>query len=262
MPERTHDRIFSLSGRTAVVTGASRGIGEAIAVALARAGADVLGLSRTGRGEGGSLSNLHHRACDVTDSENWQPIFEKELKQLDILVNAAGISIPASQPSDDKAAVARFRNMIEANLAVPYGLTLAALPLLRRSANASVINITSINSQRGFPDNPGYVAAKAGLAGLTRALAVDFGKYRIRVNAIAPGYVHTNMTSKSFADPLLNEQRRRHTLLGRWGMAEEIGSAAVFLASDASSYMTGQEMFVDGGWIVNGMVDTNPRGIS
>jgi NAD(P)-dependent dehydrogenase (short-subunit alcohol dehydrogenase family) len=97
------------------------------------------------------------------------------------------------------------------------------------------------------------VAAKAGLAGLTRALAVDFASDGVRVNALAPGYVHTRMTAVSHADPGLHEQRRRHTLLGRWGEPDDLVGAAIFLVSPAAAYVTGQELFVDGGWTINGL---------
>jgi NAD(P)-dependent dehydrogenase (short-subunit alcohol dehydrogenase family) len=134
-----------------------------------------------------------------------------------------------------------------------YATILAAYPLLKAAGSSSIINITSINSVRGFPGNPGYVAAKAGLAGLTRALAVDYASDGVRVNALAPGYVATDMTATSFADPAMHEDRRRHTALGRWGNPDDMVGAAVFLASAASGYMTGQELFVDGGWTTKGL---------
>jgi NAD(P)-dependent dehydrogenase (short-subunit alcohol dehydrogenase family) len=125
--------------------------------------------------------------------------------------------------------------------------------LLKKAGNSSVINVTSINSVRGFPGNPGYVAAKAGLSGLTRALATDFAADGIRVNALAPGYIATAMTTTSFNDPAMHEERRRHTMLGRWGNPDDMVGAAIFLASAASAYMTGQEIFVDGGWTAKGL---------
>lgn len=237
--------LFDLSGRSAVVTGASRGIGAAIAAGLAEAGASVVGLSRSGKGAGG----VQHRVCDLADISAL-PSALQGLKQLDILVHAAGISLTGGD------AVARFQATLAVDLVAPYVLNLAALPLLQKSKAASIINVTSINSQRGFPGNPGYVAAKAGLAGLTRALAVDLAP--IRVNALAPGYVNTDMTAKSHGDPAMNAQRRRHTVLGRWGEPGDMVGAAIFLASDASAYVTGQEIFVDGGWTINGLLKDTP----
>jgi NAD(P)-dependent dehydrogenase (short-subunit alcohol dehydrogenase family) len=177
-------------------------------------------------------------------------VFATRHDKLDILVNAAGISLPASSAADE---LDRFRQTVATDLTGVYATILAAYPLLRKSGNGSIINVTSINSVRGFPGNPGYVAAKAGLSGLTRALATDFAVNGIRVNALAPGYVATAMTAVSFADPALHEERRRHTMLGRWGDPNDMIGAAIFLASPASAYMTGQEIFVDGGWTTKGL---------
>ena len=113
--------------------------------------------------------------------------------------------------------------------------------------------ISSINATLGFPDNPGYVAAKGGLTAMTRALAVDLGKRQIRVNSIAPGYVHTKMTELSYQDSDTHKERMRRTILGRWGEPEDLAGAAIFLASKASAYVTGQEILVDGGWSVKGL---------
>jgi NAD(P)-dependent dehydrogenase (short-subunit alcohol dehydrogenase family) len=235
---------FSLSGRTALVSGASRGIGAALAEGLARAGAQVVGVSRSGKAPDGVAAI----ALDLADPQACAALGSRlDFSRLDILVNAAGLSLP---PGGDE--LERFRQTLAVDLTAPYALVQALLPLLRASAHANVINITSINSRMGFPGNPGYVAAKAGLAGLTRALAVDLAP--IRVNAVAPGYVHTDMTAKSHADTGLHEQRRRHTLLGRWGKPDDMVGTVVFLASDAAAYVTGQEIYVDGGWTVNGLV--------
>jgi gluconate 5-dehydrogenase len=246
MPETA----FDLSGRSAVVTGASRGIGLAIAQGLAAAGATVIGLSRSG---GNDESRLRHQRCDLNDTAAIAAVFGG-LKTLDILVNAAAVSLPENKGGGIAEELTRFSQTLQTDLVAVYGAILAARPLLAASGHGSIVNVTSINSVRGFPGNPGYVASKAGLAGLTRALAVDLAGERIRVNALAPGYVHTAMTAGSHADPMLHEQRRRHIALGRWGQPEDMAGAAIFLASDASSYMTGQEIFVDGGWTVNGLI--------
>ncbi|MGY4462161.1 SDR family oxidoreductase [Bradyrhizobium sp. LB13.1] len=239
---------FSLAGKIAVVTGASRGIGAAIATGLKDAGATVLGLSRSGTAPHG-VSAI---ACDLADDATITQAFDDIAKQhgrLDVLVNAAGISLPSSNAETE---LARFRTTLATDLTGVYATILAAYPLLK-TAGGSIVNVTSINSVRGFPGNPGYVAAKAGLAGLTRALAADYAPDGIRVNALAPGYVATEMTAKSFADPAMHEDRRRHTMLGRWGQPADMVGAAVFLASEASAYMTGQELFIDGGWTTKGL---------
>ncbi|MGY3104125.1 MULTISPECIES: SDR family oxidoreductase [unclassified Bradyrhizobium] len=245
---------FSLAGKIAAVTGASRGIGAAIAAGLIDAGATVFGLSRSGTAPQG----VSAMACDLADDAKITQAFDDIAKQhgrLDVLVNAAGISLP---PSNAETELARFRMTLGTDLTGVYATILAAYPLLK-TAGGSIINVTSINSVRGFPGNPGYVAAKAGLAGLTRALAADYAADGIRVNALAPGYVATEMTAKSFADPAMHEDRRRHTMLGRWGQPADMVGAAVFLASDASAYMTGQEIFIDGGWTTKGLAISSDK---
>lgn len=240
---------FSLGGKIAVVTGASRGIGAAIATGLQDAGARVFGLSRSGTAPQG-VSAI---TCDLSDDEAIGSAFRTIAAQggrIDALVNAAGISLPAQSAENE---LARFRSTVATDLTGVYATILAAYPLLKNAGPAAIVNITSINSVRGFPDNPGYVAAKAGLAGLTRALAADYAPDGIRVNALAPGYVATEMTAVSFADPAMHEARRRHTMLGRWGQPADMVGAAVFLVSEASAYITGQEIFVDGGWIAKGL---------
>ncbi|TCU64643.1 gluconate 5-dehydrogenase [Bradyrhizobium sp. R2.2-H] len=246
MPELS---AFSLAGKIAVVTGASRGIGAAIASGLQGAGAKVFGLSRSGTAPQGVIAI----ACDLCDDEAIDNAFRAiaaTAGRIDALVNAAGISLPAQSTESE---LARFRATIATDLTGVYTTILAAYPLLKNAGSAAIVNVTSINSIRGFPGNPGYVAAKAGLAGLTRALAADYAPDGIRVNALAPGYVATEMTAKSFADPVMHEDRRRHTMLGRWGQPADMIGAAIFLASDASAYVTGQEIFVDGGWTTKGL---------
>jgi NAD(P)-dependent dehydrogenase (short-subunit alcohol dehydrogenase family) len=245
---RSLDR-FSLRGRVAIVTGASRGIGAAISAGLADAGAKVFGVSRSGT----SPDTVEPIPCDLSDDAAVRRAFDDLVQRhdkLDVLVNAAGISLPASDAGSE---LDRFRKTIATDLTGVYATILAAHALLRKAGNSSIINVTSINSVRGFPGNPGYVAAKAGLSGLTRALATDFAADGIRVNALAPGYVATAMTAISFADPAMHEERRRHTMLGRWADSDDMVGAAIFLASPASAYVTGQELFVDGGWTTKGL---------
>ena len=242
-----------LKGRRAVVTGASRGIGAAIAEALAEAGARVTALSRSG---GIDTESIRHVRLDLSDAVGMRSTAHQLFasgSELDVLVNAAAISMPAAVTGDLDGEIHRMRRTLEVDLIAPYALTLAAVPLLEKSPYGSVINITSINSGRGFPGNPPYVASKSALAGLTRALAVDLAPMGIRVNSIAPGYVRTAMTETSYSDPKLHSQRQSHTLIGRWGMPSEIADVVTFLASDSSSYITGQELVVDGGWTINGL---------
>jgi NAD(P)-dependent dehydrogenase (short-subunit alcohol dehydrogenase family) len=247
-------KAFSLEGKTALVTGASRGIGAAIAHGFASAGATVFGISRSGTAPEGVAAI----ACNLSDDAAIRLAFDEisqQSRRLDVLVNAAGISLPGGTRDE----LQRFRDTLATDLTGVYATILAAYPLMRKASGGSIINVTSINSIRGFPGNPGYVAAKAGLAGLTRALATDYAGDGIRVNALAPGYVATEMTAASFADPAMHEDRRRHTMLGRWGNPDDLVGAAIFLASSASAYVTGQELFVDGGWTTKGLAINSDR---
>lgn len=240
-------RLFALDGRTAIVTGASRGIGAAIASGLAGAGARVFGLARSALPVE-AAAGVDYRACDVTDAAAFAAVCA-EAGRVDVLVNAAGITLPAATAAER---LANFAPTLDVDLRAVYACCMAAVPRMPRGG--SIVNVTSINSVLGFPGNPAYVAAKGGLRMLTRALAVDLGEAGIRANNLAPGYVHTAMTAASHADPALHEQRRRHTILGRWGEPGDMVGAAIFLASDASAYVTGQDLFVDGGWTAKGMV--------
>ena len=244
--------LFSLRARVAVVSGASRGIGLAIASGLARAGAAVVGLGTSAAPQASQEGMAYHR-CDVTDAAAFVRLCDGVVSDhghLDVYVHAAGISLQG-EPLADPAGT--FARTIEVNLTAAYRCFLAASERMAPSRGGSIIAITSIGGLMGFPLNPGYVASKGGLRLLTRALALDLGERRIRVNAIAPGYVRTAMTEASYQDPRRYEERLARTILKRWGAPEDLIGAAIFLASDASSYITGQEIVVDGGWTAKGL---------
>ncbi len=247
------EELFSLAGRVAIVSGGSRGLGAAIAEGLACAGASVIALGRSGVGQVTPAEGVVYQICDVAETGAFEAVVagaEAQFGRLDILVNSAGLTRPATaglQSLEDFAAT------LSLNLTAAYANCAAAAATMTQPGGGSIINVTSIGSVLGFPDNPGYVAAKGGLRMLTRALAMDLADKRIRVNNLAPGYIRTEMTEASFADPIRREARARHTMLGRWGEPADLVGAAIFLASDASSYVTGQDLFVDGGWTAKGL---------
>jgi gluconate 5-dehydrogenase len=245
-------RLFSLEGRVAVVTGGSRGIGAAIAAGLAGAGARVTALARTAARPVGLPPQVDYRSCDIAVEGAFEAladeVFARE-RRLDVLVNAAAISLPAGE----RAELARFDRTLEVNLRAAYRACTAAARLMARGGGGSIINVTSINSALGFPDNPGYVAAKGGLRTLTKALALDLASAKVRVNALAPGYIRTAMTAASHSDPALREARIARMIIPRYGEPEDLVGAAIFLASPASSYVTGTDLFVDGGWTAKGL---------
>lgn len=244
------EQLFSLHGRTAIVTGASRGIGWALADGLARAGARVFALARSEQPVRPLPESVEYHSCNVLDSvgfERCRDIVVERWGHLDILVNAAGITMPDS-------GLEGFDQTLATNLRSPYVCIRSAVVAMRQTGGGSIINVTSLGAFRGFPNNPAYVASKGGLSQLTRAFAYDLGSAGIRVNNLVPGYIATTMTAASHDELESHENRRNHTMLGRWGTPSDLVGAVIFLASDASAYVTGQDIIVDGGWLAKGLV--------
>ncbi|MDH2425176.1 SDR family oxidoreductase [Sphaerisporangium sp. TRM90804] len=246
--------MFSLEGRTALVTGTRTGIGRAIAVGLARAGADVV--------LHGHRDDLDEVEAEVrkTGREAWRWIADLsdvsllgraagELlarHRVDILVNNAGIirRAPAAEHSFDD-----WRAVMDVDLDAAFLLSKAVgVPMLERGAG-KIIMIASMLSFQGGVNVVGYTAAKHAVAGLTRALACEWAPYGVQVNAIAPGYIATGNTGALRADPEREPAIRARIPAGRWGMPEDLTGAAVFLASRGADYVNGHVLAVDGGWL-------------
>ncbi|CAN5615621.1 SDR family oxidoreductase [soil metagenome] len=254
------EQLFSLAGKTAVVTGASRGLGQAIAEAFLRAGASVILVSANqARLDAATVAlqaqglRASSHCCDLADKAQISTLIEavcNDPGRVDILINAAGITEghPLFDYPDEV-----WERALQVNLTAPFYLARGLAPLMVAQKGGSIINITSINAERGFPGNPAYVAAKGALKQLSKALAVDLAPHGIRVNTIGPGYFHTDMNSGSWNDPERRAQRSHHTLLGRWGEPEDLAGLVIFLASSASGYLTGQDIYIDGGWLAKGL---------
>lgn len=245
------ENLFSLKGKTVLVAGASRGIGHALAEGCAAAGGRVHALGRSETPLHFASEDVIYRCCDITDERAVWSICADLAKQhgsIDVLVNCAGISLDPDPDGKSEA----FRKTIEVNLTAAYSLMQAVYPHMK-AKGGSMIQITSLASRFGMPDNPGYTAAKGGLASLCRALALDWGKDGIRVNAILPGYIFTDMTRKSHENAEKRDARQRRMILDRWGKPDDLVGAVLFLASQASAYVTGTEIVVDGGWSARGL---------
>lgn len=254
------EALFSLRGKTALVTGAARGNGKAIAEGLLRAGAgvvlvDILEqelLETTESFKSEELRAVMYH-CDIASKAELNRLvdfLERQFGCIDILVNNAGVTFSHSvfdYPDE------LWERTYEVNLRAPFELSRKIGRLMKRDRSGVIINITSLNAELAFPDNPAYASFKGALRQLSKSLALDLGKYGIRVNNVGPGYFKTAMTRRSWNDSALKEGIKDRTVLGRWGKPEDLAGITIFLASEASSYITGQDIYVDGGWLAKGL---------
>ncbi len=248
---------FKLDDKVALVTGGNRGIGRAIVEGLAEAGADIVNLSR---GESpdqiqdsvkGLGRRFLHIQCDLGKAsvDHLQNIINQVVDvmgQLDILVNNAGIipRAPALEYSEDD-----WDNVLQVNLKAAFFLAQAAARVMMRQGSGKIINLGSVLTFQGGIFVPSYTAAKHGIAGISKALANEWAAHNINVNTIAPGYIETDVTQ-----PLIQDKARYKALLaripaGRWGTPDDLKGLAVFLASDASNYINGATIAIDGAWL-------------
>ena len=248
---------FSLAGKTALVTGAGRGIGRGMALAFAEAGADVALNARTEtelKAVAGEIEALGRRAVTIAASvetaDGARRVVEsaiEQLGQLDVLLNAAGTAIrrPAEEMTEEQ-----FERQVNVNLRGTYFACQAAGRHMLERGSGSIVNIGSLTTSFGLPLRSVYAATKGAVGQLTKTLAVEWAARGVRVNCIAPGWILTPLTQPLHDDPKQSDWIVGRTPMGRWGTPEDLQGVAVYLASGASAFMTGQTLYVDGGFIV------------
>ncbi len=246
---------FDLTGRLALVTGAARGIGAGIAEALAAAGADVVGASRSGasttaatlRSRGREFIDLR---ADLSTADGVRGLVEQVDaldRPLDILINNAGVANrnPAEHHSD-----AQWDDVIAVNLTASFSLAREVGSRMLERGHGKIVFLASMMSYQGGRNVVSYAASKSGVTGIVHALANEWADRGVNVNAIAPGYIETDLTIRSHSDPALRKAYVDRIPAGRWGTPADLGGAVVFLSSAASDYVHGVVLPVDGGWLV------------
>jgi gluconate 5-dehydrogenase len=248
---------FSLKGKTALVTGASRGLGKAIALGFAEAGANLVLVSRAAKDLSDVATEVHRRdkvahvfPFDLLETDQIPALFDRilaEAGRVDILANIAGMIHRA--PAVDFP-IQEWRKVLELNTTATFILSQQfARSCIIKKHSGKIINIASLLSEATRPGIPAYVASKGAIRQLTKALAVEWAQNGINVNGIGPGYFETEITKPLQANIEFNQWVLESTPLRRWGQPDDLVGAAIFLASSASDFITGQIIYVDGGWL-------------
>ena len=244
-----------LEGRTALITGASKGLGQAMALALADAGARLVLVSRNlellnetaaaARKLGAEAAVFQTDLTDEAQVLRLEKAVAGALGRVQILINNAGMNL--RKPVTDFT-LAQWREVLDTNLTSAFLMCRSFVPQMRGQGYGRILNLTSIMSHVALPGRTAYAASKAGLLGFTRALALELAPEQITVNGISPGPIATEMNAPLMQDPELNQQFLSRIPLGRWGRVEEIGQLAAYLCSEDAGFITGVDILIDGGW--------------
>jgi NAD(P)-dependent dehydrogenase (short-subunit alcohol dehydrogenase family) len=221
-----------------VLKGSSRGIGKHIYDHLSKS-FNIIGISR-------KPSKRTQFCCDISSKNEVKKVFKK-IKKIDILINNASVTETKKNKIDN------FDYTIKSNLNGTFYCCHYALDKLKKSKSPKIINISSINAHVGFPNNPGYVSSKGGVNSLTKSLAVDYGKFNVKVNSLSLGYISEGMSIKSYENKGKRLRRKKNTILNRWGNAEDVIEVIDFIVRARNLYMTGSDLVIDGGWLAKGL---------
>ena len=250
------DDLFSVKNKIVIITGSGRGIGRTFALNMAKRSAITycFDIKFPNKIPKDLSNNLFHIKCDLPNKKKFdnecKKIFNHH-KKIDVLINNLGISLPGK--NEQTYLEKYWEQTLKINLTVAFNCSQTVMKFMLKKKNGSIINITSINAELGFPNNPAYIASKGGLKMLGKSMAKDLGKYGIRVNNLGPGYFKTLMNQNSWKNLKTRKARTIRTMLDRWGEIDELVGPCIFLASDASKYVTAQDLYVDGGWTANGL---------
>ena len=244
---KKNNNIFSIRNKVCIITGGCGGIGFALSEGIQQNGGKLIIIDKSIK-KNFKIKNAEYYKCDLGNKFETEKTFKKifiKNKRIDCLINAIGISIENSIKDS-------FEKNINTNLVAVYNSTLPVIQNMKKKGG-SIINITSLNAELGFSRNPGYVSSKGALKMLTKSFCLDYAKYKIRINNLGPGYIKTKMTRKRF----LNLSERKKSIdripLGKYGKPEDLVGPVIFLMSEASSYMTGQDLYIDGGFLAKGI---------
>ena len=245
------NELFSIQNKVIVITGAGGDIGSFLGTELTNLSARVYGIDIKFSKNNEIFKKIY---CNITDQKKFSKICKKIFSnegKIDVLINNAGITLSGkkNEPYHER----NWQKTLDINLTAAFNCSQEVIKYMLKNKSGSIINMTSINAELAFPNNPAYVSSKGALKMLGKSLARDWGKFGIRVNNLGPGYIKTKMTLKSYDNYKKRLSRENQTMLSRWGTPSDLLGPCVFLCSDASKHITSQDIYVDGGWVANGL---------